>query len=386
MKGNSNNHTSCCGRGRSALFPVLSLRALGPALFLLAVAVRIIFFHDIIQHPSASPSPAPLSNNVKAIATTSTSTAASETIISLDHEELDNETKALCHRAHEFDSKASVREQISYIAKEGGLTSQMYQDATIISILSGSGVLRQGGIYADVAAAHPRFLSNSFVLDKCYGWNGVCVEADPLRVGLLKAQRSCKVVDTCVSEIEGEEVDFYVTSREGDTLSNGIANIGTATGKSQKMRCKAMSNVFREANITRVDVMSLDVESAEPMVLAGIDWSAVDIEIIVMEINKHTIRTEGGSMKGSANRIISILEAQNFVPVLELFPYHKNTMPIDDCSSVLLGQSVQSAFQPNRKGEFGLGVWRRQDVLFVRRGGIYEQPIIDWVHAKAGCG
>ena len=33
----------------------------------------------------------------------------------------------------------------------------------------------------------------------------------------------------------------------------------------------------------------LDVESAEPQVLAGIDWSRVGIEIMVIEVNKHTI-------------------------------------------------------------------------------------------------
>ena len=51
-------------------------------------------------------------------------------------------------------------------------------------------------------------------------------------------------------------------------------------------------------------------------------------------------------MKDSTKNIIRILKEQNYLPVLELFPYHKKTMPIDDCSSVLLGQSVQSAFAP----------------------------------------
>ena len=89
-------------------------------------------------------------------------------------------------------------------------------------------------------------------------------------------------------------------------------------------------------------------------------------------------------MKDSTKNIIRILEEQNYLPVLELFPYHKKTMPIDDCSSVLLGQSVQSAFAPNRSDNFKLGVWRRQDVLSVRKGGLNEKKIIRWVH-EAGC-
>jgi hypothetical protein len=56
----------------------------------------------------------------------------------------------------------------------------------------------------------------------------------------------------------------------------------------------------------------LDVESAEPQVLAGIDWSRVDIEIMVIEVNKHTIRKEGATMKDSTKNIIRILEEQNY--------------------------------------------------------------------------
>lgn len=298
--------------------------------------------------------------------------------------ELDDEAKALCRRAQEFGSLASLQEQIKFLRKEGGFTSQMYQDATLLSIL-GSAVLRGGGEYADVAAAHPRKLSNTFIFDKCYNWRGLCVEADPLRAKALKEQRSCTVVDTCVSEVEGEEVQFYTVDTEDGTLSNGIANIGGKTGQSQTMKCKRMSNIFLESNVTRVDIMSLDVESAEPLVLAGIDWSEVTIELIVMEINKHTIRKEGDALKESARRIIDVLEAQHYMPVLELFP-RKGGMPIEDCTSVLLGQSVRSVFQPNRKENFDLGVWRRQDVLFVRRGGLYEDLVTAWVYEKAKCG
>jgi hypothetical protein len=91
-----------------------------------------------------------------------------------------------------------------------------------------------GGVYVDVAAAHPRALSNTFMLDKCYGWKGVCIEADPLRVKLLREQRSCDVIGTCVSEVEGEEVDFYTVDKEDGTMSNGIAGIGQETSGSQK--------------------------------------------------------------------------------------------------------------------------------------------------------
>jgi FkbM family methyltransferase len=298
--------------------------------------------------------------------------------------DLDDETKALCHRAHEFESMLTLQEQIKFIADGGGFLSQMYQDATIFSIL-GKNILNGGGVYVDVAAAHPRAISNTFILDQCYGWRGVCIEADPLRAKLLKEQRSCNVIDTCVSEVEGEEVEFFTVDKLDGTMSNGIAGIGGKTTGSRKMKCKRMSNILQESLLTKVDFMSLDVESAEPLVLAGIDWARVTIELIVIEVDKHVTNTEGGAIKESALRMIEVLEAQNYMPVLELFPM-KGAMPISDCTTVLLGQSVQSVFQPNRIDNFNLGVWRRQDVLFVKKGGLYEDLVVSWVHDKAKCG
>jgi regulatory protein YycH of two-component signal transduction system YycFG len=59
--------------------------------------------------------------------------------------DLDYNSKALCHRAHEFESMSTLQEQIKFIAEGGGFLSQMYQDATIFSIL-GKEILHGGGV------------------------------------------------------------------------------------------------------------------------------------------------------------------------------------------------------------------------------------------------
>jgi hypothetical protein len=65
------------------------------------------------------------------------------------------------------------------------------------------------GFYVDVAAAHYEKNSNSYYLDRCLGWSGICVEAHPVRAAALRAHRTCVVVDTCVSETEGRNVTFW---------------------------------------------------------------------------------------------------------------------------------------------------------------------------------
>ena len=55
------------------------------------------------------------------------------------------------------------------------------------------------GFYVDSGANDYRKLSNTFFFDKCLGWDGLCVEADPQYHAGIRAHRSCKLVPQCIS-------------------------------------------------------------------------------------------------------------------------------------------------------------------------------------------
>lgn len=61
------------------------------------------------------------------------------------------------------------------------------------------------GRFIDSGAAFPRTDSNTYMLDVCQGWTGVCVEGDPAKADLWRRVREnglrrCELEPVCVSE------------------------------------------------------------------------------------------------------------------------------------------------------------------------------------------
>ncbi len=71
------------------------------------------------------------------------------------------------------------------------------------------------GVFVDLAAAWPKGGSNSYFFEKCLGWRGLCIEAHPHRASLLRAERSCTVVEYAVTATDYEDVFFQVPNHTG---------------------------------------------------------------------------------------------------------------------------------------------------------------------------
>jgi len=61
----------------------------------------------------------------------------------------------------------------------------------------------------------PFELSNTAVLEQCFGWEGICVEPNPQQHTLFLSYRTCRLVPFCVGENTGNLKTFGVP--EGST-------------------------------------------------------------------------------------------------------------------------------------------------------------------------
>lgn len=154
--------------------------------------------------------------------------------------------------------------------------------------------LKRRGIYVDVAANHPWKISNTYFFDECLGWSGICVEANPTYTELLYEQRWCHVVPTCVSDHEGHNVSFVLYGGlSGITETNKLmARPASITDNLERieLRCSTMERILRINRVRVIDYLSLDVEGHELMVLQGIDWDKVRINVMAIEISSKTFR------------------------------------------------------------------------------------------------
>lgn len=152
------------------------------------------------------------------------------------------------------------------------------------------------GTYLDVGASHPKLLSNTFFLDVCLGWRGVCVEPDPSLAAAFGAgsNRSCLVVDKALSSAPGRGV---LKAGLLQRLEEGGGDAGGAGGNGDVVRpLVTVEDVLAEAawqpgdsGRVVVDFMSLAVEEHELEVLLGVPWDAVELRFITVTNTKATL-------------------------------------------------------------------------------------------------
>ncbi len=95
-------------------------------------------------------------------------------------------------------------------------TSQVGQSQFIASLFDG----KRAGFFVDLAANHYKELSNTFALEKCYHWSGICIEPNPeYRKGILE-NRLCKLVINPVGSLSGKEVKFKMDGPTGGIVDN----------------------------------------------------------------------------------------------------------------------------------------------------------------------
>lgn len=164
--------------------------------------------------------------------------------------------------------------------------------------------LRRRGVYLDIAANQPVHISNTYFMDACLGWGGVCVEGNPQLLADIFRQRSCAMVPTCVSDKDGVNVQF--------ALHNGLSGI-VSTNKNKfaksvpviRQKCTTMKLALEKVEVKVVDYLSLDVEGHELQVLKGMDWDAVKVNVMTIEGNdeKHNEIEEYLKDKGYVRHI-----------------------------------------------------------------------------------
>ena len=185
-------------------------------------------------------------------------------------------------RALAADAPAECAAWLSSPSLQQEFTSQFGQDAAIYyTFFAGKLARGQRGFYVDLGANKPRALSNTWFLDRCLGWGGLCIEADPsLAAGLRASERTCTVVNMC-SAATRSELKFVVDGSP-DNAGGHVAGPGEQAG-TVVVPCAPLHEILTSHGVVHVDLLSLDIEGNEVPALTNNVWEAVPIEMIIVE-------------------------------------------------------------------------------------------------------
>lgn len=146
------------------------------------------------------------------------------------------------------------------------------------------------GRFLDVGANDGITESNTYCLEKEYGWSGICVEANEELAKICASNRPGSVVSCSVVWSEETNIDFS-QPQNGNNLLSRIDNLPWNTGYFSgdfidpiisKRTTTTLKNILGN-NKQRFDYFSLDIEGAELEALKGIDWNNTEFGFITVE-------------------------------------------------------------------------------------------------------
>lgn len=161
--------------------------------------------------------------------------------------------------------------------------SQIYQDHWVLSRLNG----KTEGFFVDFGASDGITFSNSYLLEKAFGWNGILCEPLTRHHKQLFELRNCHINTNCVYPETGKVLTFSESVNE-DMLSclEEHKEANKTYERSFKVLTISINDLLDLYNApNEIDYLSLDTEGGEYEILQSLDWNKYSISVITVEHN-----------------------------------------------------------------------------------------------------
>lgn len=179
-------------------------------------------------------------------------------------------------------------EQIAELMKwMDGSKSQYAQD---LFALSEAG-FKHEGYFVEFGAANGIDNSNTYLLEKEFGWQGVLAEPARSFYAALRENRSVNIESSCVWKLSGTQVSFNEPSEtELSTInefSDGDDHVEKRkNGSIYQVETISLNDLLDKYQAPKeIDYLSIDAEGSEFEILNAFDFSRYSISVITCEHN-----------------------------------------------------------------------------------------------------
>lgn len=198
-----------------------------------------------------------------------------------------------------FKQPDEILEEILLVEDES--KSQHKQDLFALAELK----FKKNGFFVEFGATNGITLSNTFILEKKYNWEGILSEPAKGWIKQLKKNRNCNIESDCVWKKTGVKLDFLESSIGVISTISSYADVASnKAGKQKKYKVNtiSLSDLLKKHNAPRtIDYLSIDTEGSEYEILKEFDFSQYDIKVITVEYNE------------KREELFNLLTKQNFV-------------------------------------------------------------------------
>jgi FkbM family methyltransferase len=165
--------------------------------------------------------------------------------------------------------------------------SQLGQDVLALAQVG----IKQPGFFVEFGATNGLDLSNTYLLEKNFGWKGILCEPAKEWHEELRLNRSCAIDTRCVYSSTGQNIQFSETSiGELSTISsymksdaNRLIRKKSATYEVETVTLEDLLSTHNAPSY--IDFLSIDTEGSEYEILNAFDFSRYSFGLICVEHN-----------------------------------------------------------------------------------------------------
>lgn len=144
---------------------------------------------------------------------------------------------------------------------------------------------RKNGVFLDVGANHYKRDSTTYFLETGLGWTGIAVEPQTqFAADYARHRPQTRFVAMFASDVPDTTVKFFVPKENRVASANQefAAQHGRSVAATE-VPATTLNVVLDQAQIKRLDFMSMDIELAEPKALAGFDIDRFQPALVCIE-------------------------------------------------------------------------------------------------------
>jgi FkbM family methyltransferase len=172
---------------------------------------------------------------------------------------------------------------------------------------------KTNGFFVEFGACDGIELSNTYLLEKDYGWNGILAEPANVYHEQLENNRNCLIEKKCVysktnEKILFQECDLAMLSTVNDYKNNGDwATEERNNGRSYFVDTTTLDDLLVEHNSPQsIDYVSIDVEGSEYEILNSFSFNW-DVKLFTIEHN----------FTPNRNKIYELMKKNNYERIFQ---------------------------------------------------------------------
>ncbi len=173
---------------------------------------------------------------------------------------------------------------------------------------------KRGGFFVEFGATNGVDLSNTWLLEQSFDWNGILAEPASIWHGSLKQNRTAIIETKCVWSQSGITLDFTIADQpEFSTLSAFRADSDKRGAGASTCAVETISllDLLRANHAPAfIDYLSVDTEGSEYEILKDFDFNKFQFGIITVEHNHNKINRD---------RLYALLTSKGYVRKYQTF-------------------------------------------------------------------